>query len=166
MSKIKFILPKIVDIGLLYANDYNPNIMPSIEMNLLKTCILKYGFLFPVVTTWDNDKDKYRIIDGEHRYETLKRLNSKEALIIDLQISIEDAMQLTVLMNRIKGMHKVESMARLVVKLHSLGLSDIEIAKNLGMEAEEYIRLKQQLGIASYYSHHEFSKSWEVDKSK
>lgn len=161
MSKIKFIMPQIVDISLLYANDYNPNKMPKTEMDLLKECILKYGFLFPIVTTFDSEKQQYRIIDGEHRFETLKRLKSDKAMIIDLQIPIEEAMQLTVLMNRIKGMHKVESMSQLVVKLHSLGLSDIEIAQNLGMEAEEYIRLKQQLGIAHYFSKHEYSKSWE-----
>jgi ParB-like chromosome segregation protein Spo0J len=160
--EINFILPKVVNICDLYANDYNPNKMPKIEMDLLAECIKKYGFLFPIVTTFDASTNKYRIIDGEHRYETLKRLNSKEALIIDLQISIEDAIQLTVLMNRIKGMHKVESMSDLVVRLSSLGLSDVEIAKNLGMEAEEYIRLKQQLGIAVYFSKHEYSKSWEV----
>ena len=159
---IKFVLPKVVSINELYANDYNPNKMPKTEMDLLAECIKKYGFLFPIVTTFDASTSKYRIIDGEHRYETLKRLKSKQVLIIDLQISIEDAMQLTVLMNRIKGMHKVESMSDLVVRLNNLGLSDIEIAKNLGMEAEEYIRLKQQLGIAVYYSNHEYSKSWEA----
>lgn len=164
MSKIKFIMPQIVDISLLYTNDYNPNKMPKKEMDLLKECILKYGFLFPIITTFDEEKIKYRIIDGEHRFETLKRLKSNQVMIIDLQIPIKEAMQLTVLMNRIKGMHKVESMSELVVKLHSLGISDVEIAKNLGMEAEEYIRLKQQLGIATYFKNHEFSRSWEVDK--
>jgi hypothetical protein len=130
----------------------------SLTMNYIK----KFGFLFPIVTTYDAGNNKYRIIDGEHRYETLKRLKSKEALIIDLQIPTEDAIQLTILMNRIKGMHKVELMSENVVRLSNLGVSDIEIAKNLGMEAEEYIRLKQQLGIAVYYSNHEYSKSWEV----
>jgi ParB-like chromosome segregation protein Spo0J len=160
--EIKFVTPIVVDIDMLYANDYNPNKMPKTEMDLLKECIKTYGFLFPIITTFDKEKGKYRIIDGEHRYETLKRLESKKAMVIDLQITIEQAMQLTVLMNRIKGMHKVESMSNLVVKLNELGLSDIEIAKNLGMEAEEYIRLKQQLGIAAYYQNHNYSKSWEV----
>ena len=72
-------------------------------------------------------------------------------------------MQLTVLMNRIKGMHQVESMSNLVVKLTQLGMSDIDICQNLGMEGEEYIRLKQQRGIASYYQYHVYSKSWEIE---
>ena len=69
--------PKIVDIETLFANDYNPNRMPKTEMSLLKDCILKYGFLFPIIVTWDEKEGKYRIIDGFHRYETLRQLRSQ-----------------------------------------------------------------------------------------
>ena len=79
-----------------------------------------------------------------------------------MNLPISSRIKLTVLMNRIKGMHQVEGMSELVVKLSSLGLSDIEIANELGMEAEEYIRLKQQLGVASYYRNHNYSKSWDI----
>lgn len=159
--KIEFKIPEIVDINLLNPNDYNPNIMPKKEMLLLSECITNYGFLFPIIV--NKEGDKYIIIDGYHRYETLKRLKSDKVSIINLDITIEQRMQLTVLMNRIKGMHQVESMSKLVVKLHSTGMDDTQICKNLGMEAEEYIRLKQQLGIAAYYSNHSYSKSWEIE---
>ena len=79
-----------------------------------------------------------------------------------MQLPYHDAVQLTVLMNRIKGMHQVERMSDLVVKLEDLGLEDSEIAKNLGMEAEEIIRLKQQLGIAHAFKNVEYSDSWEI----
>lgn len=153
---------KIVDINDLQANSYNPNKMPKTEMDLLKDCIAKYGFLFPIITTWDNDLQKYRIIDGYHRYETLNRMGADKVSIIDLAIPYEEAVQLTVLMNRIKGVHQVQAMSDLVVKLTNLGLSDYDICKNLGMEAEELIRLKQQLGIASVFADVEYSKSWVV----
>ncbi len=159
--KIEFKPPIAVPIGDLYANEYNPNRMPDTEMGLLKECIKKFGFLFPIITTWDEEKQKYRIIDGFHRYETLKRLESEEAYIVDLRIPYHDAVQLTVLMNRIKGMHQVELMSDLVVKLENLGLEDSEICQNLGMEAEEFLRLKQQLGIAHAFRNHRYSKSWE-----
>lgn len=155
---------KTVDIDLLFANNYNPNRMPKEEMRLLAECITKYGFLFPIITTWDKDESKYRIIDGYHRYETLKRLGCKQAYIIDLKVPYHDAVQLTVLMNRIKGMHQVERMSDLVVKLESLGLEDSEIASNLGMEAEELLRLKQQLGIAYAFKNVEYAKSWDINK--
>ncbi|MDR2913444.1 MAG: ParB N-terminal domain-containing protein [Tannerella sp.] len=160
---VKFPETKIVQLSELYANDYNPNRMPDSEMSLLKDCILKFGFLFPIITTWDDEKKKYRIIDGYHRYETLKRIGSKDVSIIDLRLKYHDAVQLTVLMNRIKGLHQVELMSDLVVKLEDLGLEDSEICHNLGMEAEEYLRLKQQLGIAHAFRNHNYSNSWEVE---
>lgn len=162
--KIDFKTPKIVDINLLVANDYNPNKMPKKEMDLLAECISNYGFLFPIIV--NEEKGKYIIVDGYHRYETLKRLKSEEASIINLSIKTEQRMQLTVLMNRIKGMHQVESMSHLVVKLSNLGMNDIEVCENLGMEAEEYLRLKQQLGVAHSFRNHEYSSSWEIEKTK
>lgn len=155
---------KVVAIEDCYANDYNPNRMPDTEMGLLKECILKYGFLFPIVTTYDKTQEKYRIIDGYHRYETLRRIGAKTVAIVDLQLSYHDAVQLTVLMNRIKGLHQVELMSDLVVKLEDLGLEDEEICSNLGMEPEEYMRLKQQLGIAHAFKDHRYSMSWEEEK--
>jgi hypothetical protein len=94
--------------------------------------------------------------------ESLKRKGKKYISIIDMShLLIEDRMKLTVLMNRIKGMHMVERMSNLVVSLNS-GLSDIDICNSLGMEAEEFIRLKQQLGVAHSYRNHPYSKSWDV----
>lgn len=151
---------KIVKLTELYANEYNPNRMPDTEMNLLKESILKFGFIFPIVATWDEKKEKYRIIDGYHRYETLKRIGAIECTIVDMKLPYHDAVQLTVLMNRIKGLHQVEMMSDLVLKLENLGLEDSEICSNLGMEAEEYLRLKQQLGIAHAFKNHKYSNSW------
>jgi DNA-directed RNA polymerase specialized sigma subunit len=51
-------------------------------------------------------------------------------------------------------------MSDLVVKLEDMGLEDEEICQNLGMESEEYIRLKQQLGIAHAFRNHEYTKTW------
>lgn len=152
---------KVVKMDELYSNEYNPNVMPDTEMSLLKDCILKYGFLFPIITTYDEEKKKYRIVDGYHRYETLKRLKSEYVSIVNLDLSYHDAIQLTVLMNRIKGMHQVELMSELVKKLEYFGLEDTEICENLGMEAEEFIRLKQQLGIAHAFRNSEYGNSWE-----
>lgn len=154
---------KVVDIDLLFSNSYNPNRMVSREFSMLKEAILKYGFLFPILTCWDEGKKMYRIIDGYHRFEALKQIGAKKASIVDLKLSYHDAVQLTVLMNRIKGIHQVELMSDLVMKLEDLGLQDREICENLGMETEEYLRLKQQLGIAHAFRNHEYSKSWEVE---
>ncbi len=86
--------------------------------------------------------------------------------MLDLQLPHHEAVQLTVLMNRIKGLHQVELMSDLVLKLEESGLSDVEISDNLGMEAEELMRLKQQLGIAHAFRNHEYTKSWEVEEAE
>ena len=135
----------------------------SSMLDLLCQNIMRHGFLFPIITTWDEELKKYRIIDGYHRYEALKRLGAKEVTIIDMQIPYHEAIQLTVLMNKIKGFHQVEKMSDLIMKLEDLGLQDTEICENLGMESEEYMRLKQQLGIAHAFRNHEYSKSWEAE---
>lgn len=154
---------RVVRMDQLFANDYNPNRMPKSEMFLLRDCILKYGFLFPIIVCWDGKEGKYRIIDGYHRYEVLRQLGAEEVSVIALDLPYHDAVQLTVLMNRIKGMHQVERMSDLVVNLENLGLMDEEICRNLGMEPEEYLRLKQQLGIAHSFRNHEYSRSWEFN---
>lgn len=159
-NTVDFIQPFEVDASELQANDYNPNRMPKEEMRLLAECIQKFGFLFPIITTWDEDLKKYRIIDGYHRFETLKRLESEKIWIVDLKISYHEAVQLTVLMNRIKGLHQVEKMSDLVVKLQDLGVEDEDIAHNLGMEEEELLRLKQQLGISHVFRDRRYSKEW------
>ena len=148
----------------IVANRYNPNRMPDSLMSMLCTCIEKFSFVFPILVTWDKELQKYRIIDGYHRYEALKRLGAKEAAVVDMKLPYHEAVQLTVLMNRIKGHHQVSLMSDLVMKLEDLGLQDSEICENLGMETEEYLRLKQQLGIAHAFKNHEYSKSWDVDE--
>jgi len=158
----------------IQANDYNPNRFSGSAgvgadgqslsmMDLLCQNIVQSGFLFPLITTWDEDMQKYRIIDGYHRYEALKRLGATEAAIIDMRIPYHEAVALTVKMNRIKGYHQVEKMSDLIMKLEDLGLQDNEICENLGMESEELLRLNQQLGIAHAFRNHEYSKTWEAE---
>jgi len=153
----------LVPLEMCFANSYNPNKMLTKENQMLCDCMIKYGFLFPLITTFDEEKQKYRIIDGYHRYEALKKIGAKEVAILDMKLPYHDAVQLTVLMNRIKGLHQIELMSDLVVKLEDLGLQDNEICENLGMETEEYLRLKQQLGIAHAFKDHVYSNSWEAD---
>ena len=114
LVKQKAVEAKVVPLTELFANDYNPNRMPDTEMGLLKECILKFGFLFPILVTFDKSKGKYRIIDGYHRYEALKRIGATETSVIDMELPYHDAVQLTVLMNRIKGLHQVELMSDLI----------------------------------------------------
>ena len=62
-----------------------------------------------------------------------------------------------------RGEHDVDLMSNIVAELISMGKSDQWIMKNIGMDAEEVLRLKQLTGIANLFKNREFSNSWEVE---
>ena len=64
-----------VPIDKVTANDYNPNAVAPPEMQLLETSIWEDGYTQPVVVVHDREADRYVVIDGFHRFLTLK--NSK-----------------------------------------------------------------------------------------
>ena len=59
-----------VSIGEVEPNDYNPNSVAKVEMGLLYKSIKHDGYTQPIVTIYDEEKKKYVIVDGFHRYFT------------------------------------------------------------------------------------------------
>ena len=74
---------------------------------------------------------------------------------------IGDRMASTIRHNRARGSHDVDLMSNIVAELHEMGKTDKWISKQLGMDLDEIIRLKQITGIAALFKDNEFSKSWE-----
>lgn len=165
--KLPCMTPIIVPIDKVQANNYNPNQVPKNNMRLLEESIMSNGFCFAVVTIWDPDLEKYVIIDGFHRYTIFKDdLEADKIPIVVLNHDITKRMEATVQFNRARGVHQTERMSDLVRALHEQGLSDIEIAKKLGMELEEVFRLKQLTGIADLFKNQQYSRSWEMVDSE
>lgn len=155
--------PIIVPIEQVQANNYNPNSVPQNNMKLLEQSIVDNGFCFAIVTIWDEDLQKYVIIDGFHRYTVLKDyLQATEIPIVVLKHDIKQRMSATVQFNRARGVHQVELMGDLVKSLVGQGMQDEDIAKHLGMEMEEVFRLKQITGIAELFKNTDYSRSWEM----
>lgn len=67
----------------------------------------------------------------------------------------------TIRHNRARGTHSIELMTNIVAELVDSGMSDQWIMKNIGMDAEELLRLKQISGLSALFRDEEFSKSWE-----
>ena len=61
-----------VPIDKIQANSYNPNHVAIPEMKLLYQSIKEDGYTMPIVCYYLEDKDKYEIVDGFHRYTTMK----------------------------------------------------------------------------------------------
>lgn len=155
--------PIIVPIEQVQANDYNPNAVSKDNMLLLLQSIKDNGFCFPVVTIWDEDMQKYIIIDGFHRYDIfLNYLKASEIPIVVLEHNMTQRMAATVQFNRARGVHQTELMGDLVQALLKQGASDEEISKHLGMKMEEVYRLKQITGFAELFKNQPYSMSWEM----
>ena len=156
-----------VSVDKVQPNDYNPNSVAGQEMKLLHTSIKHDGYTQPIVTIYDEDKDKYVIIDGFHRYFTCK--NNKDIQettggcvpIVVLKKTINERMAATVRHNRARGSHSVDGMSNIVFEMLDNGWADEDICNHLGMEADELLRLKHITGFSKLFKDAEYSKSWE-----
>jgi len=158
-----------VPIEKVKANDYNPNAVAPPEMELLETSIWEDGYTQPVVTFYDKENDIYIVVDGFHRYLTLK--NSKRIFereggmlpIVVIDKHIGDRMASTIRHNRARGSHNIELMSTIVAELVEMGKGDAWICKHIGMSKDELLRLKQITGVAALFANRDFSKSWDSE---
>ena len=102
-------------------------------------------------------------MDGFHRYRvmlTSKRINQREhgmlpVVVIDKDLS--HRMGSTIRHNRARGTHVVELMTHIVAELTKSGMSDQWIMRNIGMDKDELLRLKQISGLAALFADKDFS---------
>ena len=76
-------------------------------------------------------------------------------VVIDKPIS--NRMASTIRHNRARGAHSIELMSHIVSELTKSGMSDAWILKNIGMDADELLRLKQISGLAELFKHKDFT---------
>jgi ParB-like chromosome segregation protein Spo0J len=100
------------------------------------------------------------IVDGFHRHLLAKKLKMEYVPVVVLDDSVDELMNATIRFNRAKGTHQIDRMSNIVAELIYLGISDSEISKNLGMDKDEVLRLKQNTGIAEIFKTHQYSKAW------
>jgi ParB-like chromosome segregation protein Spo0J len=134
----------------IFANDYNPNAVASPEMELLKLSIEADGYTQPIVTM--DEESKRTVIDGFHRnrvgkeYDSVRNRIHGYLPVVTINKDREDRsdrMAATIRHNRARGEHKVESMSNIIIELKKRRWSDEKIAKELGMDADEVLRLAQ-----------------------
>lgn len=155
---------KLVNRDDIMANNYNPNSVPSDKMELLKQSIIDNGFCFPIVTIWSEEEQKYVIIDGFHRFTMCSPewLDIEQVPIVVLNHDISQRMAATVQFNKARGVHEIDGDADIVKSLSQQGLSDEEICKHLGLDAETVLRYKQLTGILDLFKNTSYSPAWEV----
>ncbi len=156
---------KLVPRELVIANNYNPNFVAVDRMELLKQSIIDNGFCFPIVTIWDNDLEKYVIIDGFHRFTICQPnwLDIPEVPIVVLDHDISKRMAATMQFNKARGVHQVDMDAELIRALLEQGQNEQEISIHLGIDIETIHRYKSLTGIAELFKNSQYSMSWSVD---
>lgn len=153
------------------ANNYNPNTMSPVEKKLLELSLLQEGVTQPIVVTCEGMEElHYQVVDGYHRLLLSKKLALRERLLGHVPITCirtrcdEPAglIAATIRHNRARGQHRVAAMSDIVRDLSRLGWSDDRIRKELGMEQDEVLRLKQISGLTELFQTGEYSEAWTV----
>lgn len=174
MAKFKSPVYNIISVPIaqIRANEYNPNRVAPPEMKLLYDSIKEDGYTMPIVCYYNKEDDVYEIVDGFHRYTVMlqhKDIYDREDGMLPVSVidkPLAERMASTIRHNRARGSHDVDLMSNIVAELHKLGRSDAWLAKHLGMDRDEILRLKQITGLADLYANDEFSKSWISNKEE
>jgi ParB-like chromosome segregation protein Spo0J len=156
----------------VHANDYNPNSVAPPEMELLRLSISADGYTQPIVSMLESNGKTREVIDGFHRNrvgkecaDIQKRVHGYLPVVTinEERKDLNDRMASTIRHNRARGKHKIQAMSDIVLDLKKRNWSDEKIAKNLGMDADEVLRLCQIGGISELFSDKDFSQAWEAE---
>jgi len=160
-----------VDAETVEANDYNPNLVAPPEMKLLQHSVREDGYTQPIVTWLYNGGEDREVVDGFHRTRVGKECKDIQQRTLGyLPVTTinpnreqrTDRIAATIRHNRARGKHLVSGMSEIVVELARRNWSDAKIGRELGMEPDEVLRLKQISGLAEMFSDREFSEAWEA----
>lgn len=157
---------KAIPIDKIRANSYNPNAVAPPEMKLLELSIWEDGYTMPIVCYYVEKDDVYEIVDGYHRYTTMKtsdRIMEREKGLLPIVVIQKDEsnrMASTIRHNRARGSHSIELMSNIVSELTKSGMSEAWIIRHIGMDKDELLRLKQITGLADLFKEKEFSVAW------
>lgn len=154
----------------VHANDYNPNVVAPPEMELLRLSIAADGYTQPIVTMEEED-GQLQVIDGFHRSRVGKEFEDVRKRVQGFLPAVtiradrqdrNDRIASTIRHNRARGKHRIDAMSEIVTELKRRNWTDQRVAKELGMDADEVLRLCQITGLSELFNDDEFSRSWEV----
>lgn len=155
----------------VHANDYNPNSVAPPEMKLLHVSISEDGYTQPIVSMLEESGTR-EVVDGFHRHRVGKEYEDVRQRVFgylpvvtinESRTSKEDRIAATIRHNRARGKHKVTAMSEIVIELKRRNWSDEKIGRELGMDADEVLRLTQITGLAEMFSDQQFSTAWEAE---
>lgn len=151
------------------SNDYNPNRVAPPEMRLLEISIAKDGYTQPIVV-YNNGSEHVEVIDGFHRARIGResaKIRSRVhgylpcSVINQARADRRDRIAATIRHNRARGVHGVLLMTDIIAELLRRGWTDDEVARDLGMDADEVLRFKQNSGLPELFKDVDYGRAWE-----
>jgi hypothetical protein len=121
----------------------------------------------PVVVVRDPATSKFVIVDGFHRHlimqlhADIQTRTGGYLPVVVLDKPLNDRMAATIRHNRARGKHSVSGMASMVFAMLEGGWADAEICREIGLTADELLRLKHVTGFSKLFENVEYRRAWE-----
>lgn len=133
-----------VPVDLIDPTPGNPNVVPEEMMEALATDIRERGFVQPIVIAPEGER--YRLIDGEHRWEIVKGMGLPTIPAVLTDETGDEAMIRTLTINRLRGQFVPLQLAHV---LSDLGrrIPEGELRRRLGMTQLEYRDMAKLAGF-------------------
>lgn len=157
-----------IDAKTLVGNAWNPNAVLMDELKILERSIIKLGWVQPILINKNNV-----VIDGFHRWRLAmdsSEIRSRDKGMVPcavIDVPDDQAMIMTVRMNRAKGTHVAVRMSSLVKSLvNQYGYDPVQVAMEIGADKSEIdVLLQDNLFTARDLGKYRYSRAWiPVDK--
>ena len=125
------------------------------------------GYTMPIVCYYAKSQDIYVIVDGFHRYRVMLEhpdiyeREGRRAAGFGHRQALDQRMAAPSATTGQGAANDVDLMSNIVKELHELGRSDAWIAKHLGMDKDEILRLKQITGLTALFKDVKFGQAWQ-----
>lgn len=151
------------DASELRGNTWNPNRVNRAELVLLERSLLVTGWIQPILALPDGT-----VIDGFHRWrlaldsKPVKKRWAGKVPVVTLNLTLPEAMLMTIRINRAKGNHQAAEMSRIVRSLLAdHGYTVDMIGQEIGADRHETELLAQEGVFAQRdIKHHAYSRAW------
>ncbi len=121
----------------IVPNEYNPNVVEENIMEQLYKDIERVGIKQPVIVRrHPTHRDRYIIVDGEHRWKAATHLKINDVPCEIVEIDENEAKIMTITMNRLRGEFDSIKLAEVIRSLKDVyTMEDLE--ERLGYNAEQ-----------------------------
>ena len=139
---------KRIKLSSVFPNPWNPNVQNENEYKAVLSGLTTYGQVAPlVVRTHPTKKNKFQLVDGEHRYRAMKEAGFESCDVFDLGFLPDSrAKKLTIVLSEARGHNDALKLGSLLRDL--LGdISEDELLAGLPKDMES---IQELIDLAEY----------------